>query len=54
MQSLADGLPEEVARLIHPDWRKNEADYWTNRDSLLAKYRDQWIALADGAVIASG
>jgi hypothetical protein len=25
MQSLADNLPPEIARQIHPDWRKNEA-----------------------------
>ncbi len=54
MQSLADKLPPEIARQIHPDWRKNEADYWAVRDQLLAQYRDQWIGFADGAVVASG
>ena len=54
MQSIADSLPPEVAKSIHPDWRKNEADYWNIRDSLLAQYRDQWIAFAEGAVITSG
>jgi hypothetical protein len=54
MKSLADGLPPEIARQIHPDWRKNEAAYWAVRDQLLEKYRDQWIGFADGAVIASG
>jgi hypothetical protein len=52
MKSLADGLPPEIARQIHPDWHKNEAGYWTVRDSLLPDYRDKWIAFADGAVIA--
>ena len=52
MTSLADGLPPEIARQIHPDWRKNEAVYWAVRDQLLAQYRDQWIGFADGAVIA--
>jgi len=28
MQSLITGLPPEVARRIHPDWQKNEAEYW--------------------------
>src|SRR3954465_9986826 len=54
MQSLADRLPPEIARQIHPDWRKNEAGYWAARDQLLAQYRDQWIGFSDGAVIASG
>ena len=52
MTSLADALPPEIARQIHPDWRKNEAVYWAVRDQLLAQYRDQWIGFADGAVIA--
>ena len=28
MNSLADGLPPQIARQVHPDWRKNEAAYW--------------------------
>jgi hypothetical protein len=54
MQSIADGLPPDVAKAVHPDWRKNEADYWKVRESLLAQYGDQWIAFAEGAVITSG
>jgi predicted aspartyl protease len=54
MNSLADQLPPEIARQIHPDWRKNEADYWGMRDQLLAQYRGQWIGFADGTVIVSG
>src|SRR5437588_6542671 len=54
MKSLADRLPPEIARRIHPDWRKNEAACWAVRDQLLAQYRDQWIGFADGAVVASG
>ena len=54
MQSLADGLPPEVAQQIHPDWWKNEAKYWTQRDTLLAQYRDKWVAFANGVVVASG
>ena len=53
MKSLADALPPEIARQIHPDWRKNEADYWAVRDQLLGQHQGQWIAFADGAVIAS-
>jgi len=54
MQSLIAGLPPEVARRIHPDWQKNEAEYWAHRDELLPKYRDQWIGFANGRVIAAG
>jgi hypothetical protein len=54
MKSLADALPPEIARQIHPDWRKNEAAYWAIRDRLLGQYQGRWIGFADGAVIASG
>jgi hypothetical protein len=54
MKSIADQLPPEIARQIHPDRRKNEAAYWAVRDQLLDQYRDQWIGFADGKVIASG
>jgi hypothetical protein len=53
MRSLADRLPHEIARLVHPDWRKNERDYWSARDALLGRCDGQWIAFADGEVIAS-
>jgi hypothetical protein len=54
MKSIADQLPPEIARQIHPDRRKNEAEYWAVRDKLLEQYRGQWIGFADGKVIASG
>jgi precorrin-2 dehydrogenase/sirohydrochlorin ferrochelatase len=54
MRSLAEGLPPEIASRIHPDWRKNEAEYWAVRDRLLPLYRGQWVAFADGVVVASG
>jgi hypothetical protein len=54
MKSIADQLPPEIARQIHPDRRKNEAEYWAVRDHLLDQYRDRWIGFADGSVIASG
>jgi hypothetical protein len=54
MKSMADGLPLEIAQQIHPDWRKNEAEYWAVRDELLDKYRNQWIGFAAGRVVASG
>jgi hypothetical protein len=54
MKSLADNLPPEFAAKVHPDWRKNEAAYWTVRDQLLPQYQDQWIGFADGVVVAAG
>ena len=54
MKSIADRLPPEIARQLHPDRRKNEAGYWAVRDQLLDQYRGQWIGFADGMVIASG
>ncbi len=54
MKSIADQLPPEIARQIHPDRRKNEEAYWAVRDQLLSQYQGQWIGFADGKVIASG
>jgi predicted aspartyl protease len=54
VKSIADQLPPEIARQIHPDWRKNEAEYWAVRDQLLGQHQGQWIGFADGVVIASG
>lgn len=54
MEHIADQLPPEIARQIHPDRRRNEDAYWVVRDQLLDQYRDQWIGFADGRVIASG
>jgi hypothetical protein len=54
VRSLVEGLPPEIARRIHPDWRKNEAEYWAQRGTLLGQYSNQWIGFAEGRVIASG
>src|SRR5437588_6884355 len=54
MKSIADQLPPEIARQIHPDRRRNEAAYWAARDQLLDQYRGQWIGFAGGRVVASG
>jgi hypothetical protein len=54
MKSLIDRLPPEIAQQIHPDWQKNEADYWAQRERLLTQYRNQWIGFANGHVIVSG
>jgi hypothetical protein len=54
MKSLLEGLPPEIAKRIHPDWQRNEAEYWSQRDQLLSQYRNQWIGFANGQVIVSG
>ena len=54
MKRIADQLPPEIARQIHPDRRKNEDAYWSVRDQLLGEYRGQWVGFADGRVIAAG
>ncbi len=54
MKSIVDQLPPAIARQVHPDCRKNEAEYWAVRDQLLDKYRGRWIGFADGRVVASG
>ena len=54
MKSLSDALPPEVAQHIHPAWRQNETTYWANRDTLLPRYRPQWIGFANGQGIAAG
>jgi hypothetical protein len=53
MTSLADQLPPEIARQIHPDWRANEAAYWAARDGLLHQYQGRWVAFADGSVVTA-
>ena len=54
MKSLADELPPELAQYVHPNWRANEQGYWAVRDTLLSEYGGQWVAFADGQVIAAG
>lgn len=54
MKSLLEGLPPEIAKRIHRDWQKNEAEYWVQRDTLLTGYLGQWIGFANGQVIVSG
>jgi hypothetical protein len=54
MKSLAEGLPADIADRIAPEWRRNESTYWTQRASLLSRYRGQWIGFAEGEVVAAG
>lgn len=54
MKSIADQLPPDIARQIHPARHNNEVAYWAVRDHLLGQHRGQWIGFADGKVVASG
>ncbi|HVA51524.1 MAG TPA: hypothetical protein VNH11_34595 [Pirellulales bacterium] len=54
MKPIADQLPPEIAKQLHPVRRKNEAEYWVVRDQLLAQYEGQWVGFADGKVAADG
>ena len=54
MTNIADQLPAEIARQLHPDQRKNEENYWGARDKLLGQYEGLRIGFADGMVVASG
>lgn len=54
MKSLIEGLPPEIAGRIHPDWQKNEAEYWAHQEELLTQYRGRWIGFAHGQVIVAG
>ena len=54
MKSLVEGLPPEIADQISPVWRKNETDYWSQREDLKPQYDGQWVAFVDGKVAVSG
>jgi hypothetical protein len=47
-------LPPEQKQRLHADFIANERTYLQMRDSLLSRYRGQWVAVANGKVIASG
>jgi hypothetical protein len=54
MKDILNRLPPNVAKRVHPDWKRNERSYWVRRESLLAQYDGQWIGFADDCVVASG
>jgi hypothetical protein len=54
MRSLLEDMPPDIASRVHANWRKNEAEYWAQREQLLVRYRDQWVGFADGRVVVSG
>lgn len=54
LQSQTANLPEGQQRQLHPDFLANEKAYLQMRDTLLAKYQGQWVAVEGGKVIAAG
>ncbi|MGH7134664.1 MAG: ankyrin repeat domain-containing protein, partial [Pirellulales bacterium] len=47
-------LTPEERLLMHPDWFANEQSYEKLPAALLEKYKDKWIAVVDGKIVASG
>jgi hypothetical protein len=47
-------LPQEQQQQLHPEFLANEQAYLQMRDSLLAQYRGQWVAVQGGKVIVAG
>jgi uncharacterized protein DUF5678 len=47
-------LPPEQQQQLHPDFLANEQAYLQMRDSLLARYHGQWVAIHNGQVVAAG
>jgi predicted aspartyl protease len=54
LQTDTGNLPQEQRDRLHPDFLANEQAYIRMRDSLLAAYRGQWVAVQDGKVVAAG
>lgn len=54
VRAIADQLPPEIARQLHPDRLRNESEYWAARQQLMAQYRGQWVGFANGVVVAAG
>ncbi len=53
-QIQTSNLPQDQQRRLHPDFLANEQAYLHLRDSLLAQYRGQWVAVHDSKVIVAG
>ena len=54
LQTQTANLPPDQERRLHPEFLANEQTYLQMRDSLVAVYRGQWVAVHSGRVIASG
>ena len=54
LQTQTANLSPDQQRRLHPEFLANEQAYLQMRDSLVAVYRGQWVAVHGGRVIASG
>jgi hypothetical protein len=54
LQILTANLPEDQRKRLHQDFIADEQAYFQMRDSLLAQYRGQWVAVQGGKVIVAG
>jgi hypothetical protein len=45
-------LPEVQKKRLHPDFVKNEQQYWRMRGELLKQYQGKWVAIHQGRVVA--
>jgi hypothetical protein len=54
LQIQTANLPPDQQRQLHPDFLANEQAYLQMRDTLLAQYRGQWVAVQGGKVIGAG
>lgn len=52
MERLTDKLSEKQKKRLHQDFLGNEKSYWEVRDRLLQSYKDKWVAVQDGKVVA--
>src|SRR5579859_906983 len=53
-QIQTSNLPKDQQQLVHAEFLANEHAYLQMRDSLLAEYRGQWVAVQNAKVIAAG
>src|SRR5438067_9428471 len=49
----SSNLPADQRQRLHADFLANEQAYLRMRDSLLPRYRGQWVAVHNGGVIAA-
>lgn len=54
LQIQTNNLPQDQQQQLHPDFLVNEQAYLQMRDSLLAQYRGQWVAVENGRVLVAG
>jgi hypothetical protein len=54
LQIQTANLPQDQQKHLHQDFLADEQAYLQMRDSLLAQYPGQWVAVQGGKVIAAG